>query len=90
MSYEFRWNEANVDHIDGHNIVPAEAEYVVNHPFRGYPRAMEEEKYLAKGQTANGHYIQVIYVFDPPGVVYVIHARPMTIRERRALNRRRR
>lgn len=90
MSYDFRWNDANVDHIGEHNIVPTEAECVVNHPFRGYPKAMEDEKYLAKGQTAQGHYIQVIYVFDPPEVVYVIHARPMTVKERRALNRRQR
>jgi uncharacterized DUF497 family protein len=88
MAFKFRWNEPNVDHIGEHNIVPAEAAYVVNHPFRGYPRAMEDEKYLVKGQTAEGQYIQVIYVFDPPGVVYVIHARPMTLKERRALNRR--
>jgi len=51
---------------------------------------MANDKYLAKGQTAEGHYLQVIYVFDPPGVVYVIHARSMTGNERRALNRRRR
>ena len=90
MRYDFRWNDANVEHIDRHNITPTEAEYVVNHPFRGYPRAMEDDKYLAKGQTAQGHYIQVIYLFDPPGVVYVIHARAMTVNERRSLNRRRR
>lgn len=90
MKYEFRWNEANVDHIGEHNIVPEEAEHVVNHPARGFPRAMEDGKYLAKGQTAEGHYIQVIYVFDPPGVVYVLHARPMTIKERRAIHRRQR
>jgi uncharacterized DUF497 family protein len=90
MTYEFRWNDVNVDHIGEHNIVPSEAEYVVNHPYRGYPRAMEDDKYLAKGQTAEGHYIQVIYIFDPPGVVYVLHARSMTVKERRALNRTRR
>jgi len=90
MPFDCRWNDANVDHIGEHNIVPSEAEYVVNHPMRSYPQAMADGKYLAKGQTAEGHYIQVIYVFGPPGVVYVIHARSMTVNERRVLNRRRR
>lgn len=36
------------------------------------------------GQTALGEYLQVIYVEDPEpvGAVYVIHARPLTQREK--------
>jgi uncharacterized protein len=85
--YEFRWNAWNVEHIAKHGAVPAQAEYVVNHPFRGYPLRGEEQKYLARGQDRNGVYMQAIYIFDPPGVVYVIHARPLNDAEKKRLRR---
>ena len=88
--YEFRWNEWNVEHIGVHGVSPAEAEFVVNWPNRGYPQRGEEEKYLVRGQDQTGSYLQVIYIFDPPGVVYVIHARPLTDIEKRRLRRRKR
>ena len=47
MGYEFRWNKWNVEHIATHGVLPDEAEYIVNHPNRGYPQAMEDDKYLA-------------------------------------------
>jgi uncharacterized DUF497 family protein len=80
--YQFRWNAWNVEHIAEHGIDPSQAQYVVNHPFRGYPLRGEEQKFVARGIDANGSYMQVIYVFDPPGVVYVIHARRLTDREK--------
>jgi uncharacterized DUF497 family protein len=85
--YEFRWNEWNIDHIAEHGIEPEQAEHVINHPSRGYPQRGEERKYLARGQDAKGMYIQAIYVFDPPGVVFVIHARPLNDSEKRRLRR---
>jgi hypothetical protein len=88
--YEFRWNTWNVEHIAAHGIDPMQAERIVNRPFRGYPLRGEEEKFLARGQDADGLYMQVIYIFDPPGVAYVIHARPLTDAEKRRLRARRR
>jgi len=88
--YEFRWNEWNVEHIAAHGVLPAYAEYVVNRPDRGYPQRGEEGKYLVRGQDQTGTYVQVMYIFDPPGVVYVIHARRLTDIEKRRLRRRRR
>jgi hypothetical protein len=32
--------------------------------------------------------LQVVYIFDPPGVIYVIHARPLTESEKRRLRQR--
>jgi uncharacterized DUF497 family protein len=86
-AYPFRWNRWNTDHIAEHGIEPAQAEYVVNHPRRGFPRFLGDGRYLAVGQDAGGLYMQAIYVFSPPGVVYVIHARPLTDGERRRLRR---
>jgi uncharacterized DUF497 family protein len=89
VNFEFRWNDHNVDHIDSHNVSIGEAEGVVNRPIRGYPKQLGDGKFLAKGQTVEGRYLQVIYIFSPPGVVYVIHARDMTPNEKRRLGRRR-
>jgi uncharacterized DUF497 family protein len=88
--YEFRWNVWNIEHIADHGIVPGEVEYVVNHARRPYPQRLGEEKYLVVGQTSGGAYMQVAYVFDPPGVVFVIHARRLTENEKHRLRRRRR
>ena len=46
--------------------------------------------HLARGQADGGRYLQVVYIFDPEDVVYVIHARPLTAREKRRFRRRRR
>jgi hypothetical protein len=39
------------------------------------------------GQTAAGRYLQVIYIFSPPGVIYVIHARDLEDHEKRRVRR---
>ena len=62
----------------------------MNHARSPFPRRVEEDKRLVWGQTADGTYLQVIYVLDPDEVVFVIHAMPMTDRQKRQLRRRRR
>ena len=90
MRYPFRWIQWNKDHIAEHGITPEETEYVVNNPPRGFPRNIGDEKSLVQGQTAAGRYIQVIYVFSPPEVIFVIHARPLNATEKRNFRRKRR
>jgi uncharacterized protein len=90
VSYPFRWIPWNVEHIAQHGIAPAEAEYVVNHPLSGFPRGIDNDKVLVQGQTMEGRYVQVIYIFSPAGVVFVIHARPLNAPEKRNFRRRRR
>jgi len=87
MLYDFRWNQWNEDHIAGHGVGPGETQYVVEHPARGFPRYDGDGKYRAWGQTTAGRYLQVVYIFAPPGVVYVIHARGLTESEKRRLRR---
>jgi uncharacterized DUF497 family protein len=87
---EFRWNRWNTAHIAEHGVTPAEAEHVVEHPLRGYPRKIGDDKLTVRGRTDAGRYLQVIHIFDPPGIVYVIHARPLTESEKHALRRGRR
>lgn len=81
---EFRWIDWNVDHIARHGVTPDEAEWVVR---RNPPRRVGEGKYRARGQTELGRFIQVVFVLDPDDAVFVIHSRPLTEREKRALRR---
>jgi hypothetical protein len=86
---EYRWNAWNSGHIAEHGVEPAEAEGVVDAARAPWPRYEGNGKYTVRGQALTGRWLQVIFVIDPPGVVYVIHARPLTEREKRATRRRR-
>ncbi len=88
--YEFRWNAWNLDHVAKHGLTPDDAEFVVNRARPPYPESIEDEKWRVRGQTEDGTYVQVVYIFSPERVIYVIHARPLTESEKRALRRRRR
>ena len=88
--YEFRWNDWNVDHIGKHGVRANAVEYVVNEARSPYPKREEEGKYRVRGQTRDGQYLQVIYIFSPEDVVYVIRARPLTDAEKRNFRRTRR
>jgi uncharacterized DUF497 family protein len=83
----FRWNADNVRHVGEHGVWPEEAEHVVRRATRPFPRHIGNGKYLVWGQTAQGTYLQVIFVFSPPEMIYVIHARPMNWREKQRLRR---
>jgi uncharacterized DUF497 family protein len=85
---EFRWNAANTEHIALHGISPEEAEYVVKRAKRPYPEKHEDEKFYVAGKTETGHYIQIVFIVDPPPLIYVIHARPLTKREKKIYRRR--
>jgi uncharacterized DUF497 family protein len=86
---EFRWNRWNIDHIGEHGVVIAEAEYVVEHATNPYPRYEGNGKFLVRGQTAAGDYLQVVFVLSPEDVVFIIHARLLTEREKRNYRRKR-
>lgn len=87
MCYEFRWNEWNIIHIAEHGVTPEEAEYVVNHARNPFPRRIGEGKYYVAGQTEHGYYLQVIFIVDPMGSLFVIHARPLREHEKRRVRR---
>lgn len=87
MTYDFRWNQWNVQHIASHGVEPQEAQYVVEHPARGFPRNEGDGKYRVWGRTSHGRYLQVIYIFSPRDTVYIIHSRDLTVLEKRRLRR---
>jgi len=84
----FRWNRWNREHIAIHGVTTEDAEYLVDQATPPYPEPIGDEKWRLRGQTARGRYLQVIFVFDPDDVVYVIHARGLSNREKRQLRRR--
>jgi hypothetical protein len=63
----FAWDQWNTDHIAKHAVTKAEAEYVVEHAAPPHPRFVGDGKWLVRGQTAAGRYLQVIYVSRAPG-----------------------
>ncbi|MGH9368553.1 MAG: hypothetical protein ACRD3M_12855 [Thermoanaerobaculia bacterium] len=53
-----------------------------------FPLAQADEKYLVWGATEAGRLLQVVFVIDPDGSVFVIHERPLTDKEKRRYRRR--
>lgn len=88
--FEFRWNSSNAEHIEEHGVSWQEAQYVVNHARAPYPEYRGDGKWLVIGQTARGAYIQVIFIVDSEDVVFVIHSRPLTDKEKKRFRRRKR
>lgn len=86
---EFRWNEWNRDHIAEHGVQPQEAEFVIRNASAPYPEERGDDKWRAWGQTSSGRFLQVVFVLDPDETLYVIHARPLTEREKKRYRRRR-
>lgn len=87
---QFRWNDWNTDHVAGHGVTREGAEYVVDRARRPWPRREGDGKYRVRGNTEAGDWLQVIYIFSPADIAYVIHARPLTEREKQQERRRRR
>ncbi len=85
---EFRWNEWNVEHIGTHGVRPTEAERVVLNAAEPYPRRIEDDKWLVWGRGQGDRLLQVIFVLDDDERVFVIHARPLTEKEKRQYRRR--
>ena len=80
---DFRWNEWNVEHVVDHGVLPTEAEAVVESACPPFPRKVEDDKWLVWGRGLGGRLLQVVFVLDADDSVYVIHARPLTDREKR-------
>jgi uncharacterized DUF497 family protein len=85
----FRWNEWNIEHVVEHGVDPEEAEMVVRQAKHPYPERQPAEKWMVWGRGRGGRFLQVFFVLDDDQTVYVIHARPLTDREKKRYRRRR-
>jgi uncharacterized DUF497 family protein len=90
VSYDFRWIEWNRNKVAQHNVDPGEVEFIVNKARQPYPLKVDDEKRLVWGQTPSGRYLQIVYLIDIEDTIFVIHARPLTDKEKKRLRRRRR
>jgi uncharacterized DUF497 family protein len=86
---EFRWNDWNVEHLAKHDVDPDEAEQVVIEARAPYPLGRSDGKYLVWGPGRADRLLQVVFVLDDDGRVFVIHARPLTDAEKHRFRRRR-
>ena len=87
---EFRWIDWNIDKVVDHGVTPREAEDVVGGAASPYPRHREDDKFLVWGPTAAGRLLQVVFLLDEDDTVFIIHARPLTDKEKRRRRRQRR
>ncbi len=90
---EFRWIEWNIDKVvdHGQNARPepralARADVAAD----PYPQHRQDDKFLVWGATTAGRLLQVVFPLDQDDSVFIIHARPLTEREKRRRRRQRR
>jgi len=87
---DFRWNAWNIEHVGRHGVGPEAAEQAVREARKPYPRAIGEDKLLVWGPGPAGELLQVIFVVDEDETIFILHARPLTGREKRRYRRQRR
>jgi uncharacterized DUF497 family protein len=80
---QFRWNNWNTEHIAAHGVSVEEAEEVVRAARDPYPMPREDDKWLVWGRGSGGRLLQVVFILDDDDTIYVIHARPLTEKEKR-------
>lgn len=85
---DFRWNDWNEEHATRHGVTIEEAEEVAQAARRPWPEAHPDDKWLVWGRSQSGRMIQVVYLLDPDGTLFVIHARPLNAREKSGYKRR--
>jgi uncharacterized DUF497 family protein len=86
---EFRWIDWNIDKVHSHGVEPEEAEEAVGNARPPYPRKDLDGRWLVQAQSDGGRFLQVVYLVDPEGTLFIIHSRPLTEREKKKLRRRR-
>jgi len=84
---DFRWNEWNSEHVARHGVTPEAAEEVVQAATGPYPRRIGDDKLLVWEESQQGGLLQVIFVLEEDGSIYVLHARPLTDTEKRRYRR---
>ena len=72
----------DVEKVERHGVSPAEAESVICNRARGWPRNAGNEKLMVQGRGEGGRLVQVVYLLDDDGTIFVIHAMPLTRRRR--------
>jgi uncharacterized DUF497 family protein len=80
----FRWHEWNLAKVAKHGVSPLEAERVVIHASRPYPKQNGGDKWLVIGRGQGDRFMEVVYLVDDDDTIFIIHAMPLTTRRRRS------
>ncbi len=70
----FRWHQWNLDKVAKHGMSPLEAERVVCNASRPYPQKRKDGRWLVIGRGQGDRFVEVVYLIDPDGTIFVIHA----------------
>ncbi len=84
---DFRWIDWNIDKVQSHGVEPEEAEQAVRGARPPYPRSDLDGRRLVRARTDSGRYLQVVFIIDPDRGAFVIHSRPLNVREQRNFRR---
>jgi len=60
----FIWDDWNSEHATRHGVTIAEIEHVVAHARKPWPMPQGDNKFLVRGVTRTGRYVQVVYVLE--------------------------
>jgi uncharacterized DUF497 family protein len=73
---DFRWNKWNRAKVAKHGVTPEEAQQVIRCAKRHEHRRHKRGTWLVYGRGNSNRKLQVIYMKDPDGTYFVIHAMP--------------
>jgi hypothetical protein len=59
----FLWDDWNIEHIARHGVEPHEAQYIIRHARRPWPRSCGTGKFIVKGPTVGHRLLQTVFVF---------------------------
>ena len=79
---DFRWNDWNRTHIERHDVSTVDAEQVIEGTAQPFPLYRGDGKWLVWGRGEGGRLLQVVFIIDGDDAIFVIHARPLTYREK--------
>jgi uncharacterized DUF497 family protein len=84
---EFRWNGWNIGHVQEHGVLPRDAMLVVEGSRESDWVYRGDGKWLVRGRGRGGGLLQVVFMLDADGTVFVTHARLLTDKEKKRLRR---
>ena len=84
---DFRWNQWNEEHMAAHGVQLEVAEEIIRAARAPFPLARSDEKDLVWGPTDRERLLQVVFLVDEDDSIFVIHARPLTGKEKKRYRR---
>jgi hypothetical protein len=81
----FLWTQRSEEHLSKHEVTPTQAVFVVDNAESPYPQEVGESKYAVRGQTAEGRYLHVVFVYAAVENIELEEYERLTLPERLAM-----